>query len=643
MPQENTENKYKLVAVKELRDTENFKRAIAVIYYENGEKVIDIVEEPTIKFHATKIDKIEKWKGKNIVVIPEEDTEVCECPVSEIYDAIVDLEADFDPEHAERDRRYLEACRKNKKSPQNLLLLNHVHGIDVDLTDHYIGRFMTEHNLTESTEDLAIKLNKCYFDIETDNLKERRFISGEEAITPVNAISFFDSRTSTLIIRLLDNCEDSVQYNPQIEEFKAHLEEHRVRLENKWNEMQEKMFEGSNLPRINVKIIFYKSELEELKAHYRDMNEVYHPDYLIAFNHGFDHTFLINRLIYHVGDAHKDDIISSDLFPINYRRCFYESDQSAKEVSKRNDKYSFTTEYSVLDAQYDYFKIRESMKKPEEYNLDYVLHTVLGDTGKTEHEGIEMYEFPYADYALFVEYSGQDTLGMRWADIKTNDSDTMIMLGNLSHTRPEKCLTKTIMLRNFIEYFFLENSHLVLSNNRTKILNKISANMRSEGKFYDPEPELQPYKNIIDKITDLINNEESNIFDIDDEEEESTDFTNESQIDKTEKKTKFRGAFCSDPNLLCDIGKMIMGVRSHLIFDYNIDSDLSSLYPNLKIAWNLFVTTLVGKIYPKSNVLDINYSANLADYIMSRNDIEIGHKYFNLPSHEEFIELFKQW
>ena len=73
-----------------------------------------------------------------------------------------------------------------------------------------------------------------------------------------------------------------------------------------------------------------------------------------------------------------------------------------------------------------------------------------------------------------------------------------------------------------------------------------------------------------------------------------------------------------------------------------IDSDLSSLYPSIKMAWSIFVGTLFGKIYPKSNVLDENFSAKLADAIVSRDHLMIGKQYFDLPDAEELVEFFKK-
>lgn len=96
----------------------------------------------------------------------------------------------------------------------------------------------------------------------------------------------------------------------------------------------------------------------------------------------------------------------------------------------------------------------------------------------------------------------------------------------------------------------------------------------------------------------------------------------------------------ADPKLMSPLGVEILGKLSSLIFDLVADSDLSSLYPNLKIAWNIYITTLIGKIYPKSDVGDVNFSAELADFVVSRDNFAIGSKYLGLPDQEELLKLF---
>jgi hypothetical protein len=192
------------------------------------------------------------------------------------------------------------------------------------------------------------------------------------------------------------------------------------------------------------------------------------------------------------------------------------------------------------------------------------------------------------------------------------------------------------MLRNFIEWFFINKCGLVLSNNRTRLFNKIYDKKRANGDNPIKYPELEKYR------SDGLATDYTEVGEEEDEETLQTELEEiESQVSKIqeEKKVKFKGAFVADPNLLIANGIQILGKASTLIYDFVCDSDLSSLYPSIKIAWNLFITTMLGKILPKNNTNDIEYSATLANYIMTRNDIKIGEQYFGLPSHTEWTKM----
>ena len=630
---------HELVAVKKLRD-EKYNSAMMTIYYENGEKKISIDDAPTIRFRTTKLDCAEKYKDKFLVTIPTEDTEEVEVPCNETYDEIVRLQRDFDPEAAERNFAYLDSCRRNRVNPQNLLLLNHTHGIDVDITDHYIGRFLDTHK--DSIVSKNIK--KGYFDIETNNRIARRFIPAEEASSPVNAISFFDASTSTLVLRFLDDEgkeEHYLEKNPLITAFKSDLENNRLKIEALANEEQKKVFPDAVLPRINVVIKFYSDEIELIKEHYEDLRNVYKIDYLMAWNQEFDINFTFQRVRRQTSYERLTDMVSDPSVPVGLRSAYYRGDFKARDISKKNDIYSISSPWHCLDLQYVYFKIRESMKKPEENNLDWALQKEL-KIKKVEHES-EMSDFPYADFFQFAWYSAKDSLGLYWLDRQTCDVDTFIMLGVMSHTRPEKCMTKTTMLRNFLECFYRDIKGVTLSNNRVKINNSLRKNAEEAGKVYDLYPELtfflknDPEAVALSKLEDEDDDDNEEDIDADDLEDEEI----ESAVKQVAgKKVKFRGAFVASPLLMENVGVNILGRASSLIFDMVADEDLSSLYPNLKIAWNIYVDTMVGKIYRKSNVLDINFSAELADYVVSRDSVMLGKRYFGLPDYKELAEMF---
>jgi len=84
------------------------------------------------------------------------------------------------------------------------------------------------------------------------------------------------------------------------------------------------------------------------------------------------------------------------------------------------------------------------------------------------------------------------------------------------------------------------------------------------------------------------------------------------------------------------LGLVINGVKSKFIFENVIDFDLTSLYPSIILAFNVDATTQIGRI--ESDEFD---SPKLIDDIVTRNYINIGKKYFNLPDVSDMLELMK--
>ena len=104
--------------------------------------------------------------------------------------------------------------------------------------------------------------------------------------------------------------------------------------------------------------------------------------------------------------------------------------------------------------------------------------------------------------------------------------------------------------------------------------------------------------------------------------------------------TKIRNiCVVADPNLMGKVGIDVLDRASNLLFEMVSDSDLASLYPNLKIVWNIFITTLLGKLYHKKNVLDLDYSAKLVDVLISNDPLVIGNQYLGLPNRDELCKF----
>ena len=84
------------------------------------------------------------------------------------------------------------------------------------------------------------------------------------------------------------------------------------------------------------------------------------------------------------------------------------------------------------------------------------------------------------------------------------------------------------------------------------------------------------------------------------------------------------------------LGLVINGVKSKFIFENVIDFDLTSLYPSIILAFNVDATTQIGRI--ESEDFD---SPKLMDDIVTRNYINIGKDYFDLPNVTDMLEKLK--
>ena len=78
---------------------------------------------------------------------------------------------------------------------------------------------------------------------------------------------------------------------------------------------------------------------------------------------------------------------------------------------------------------------------------------------------------------------------------------------------------------------------------------------------------------------------------------------------------------------------------SDRIFELVTDADLEALYPTIKSVINIFQTTLIGKIYKRDNLEDLDYSSKLIDLTVSRNPMAIGSSLLHLPNESELIDI----
>jgi hypothetical protein len=85
------------------------------------------------------------------------------------------------------------------------------------------------------------------------------------------------------------------------------------------------------------------------------------------------------------------------------------------------------------------------------------------------------------------------------------------------------------------------------------------------------------------------------------------------------------------------------GRFSQFIYQKVIDFDLSALYPSIIRAFNVDATTQYGRLYIGDIMPSKEYdpAGEFTDHLETKNWIEIGKQWFNLPSTEDLINKLK--
>jgi DNA polymerase elongation subunit (family B) len=175
-------------------------------------------------------------------------------------------------------------------SLKNLFKHPWVYDSDMDYGDRYIAMFNEEFE-----PDMNYRLHKCYFDIEVDimpdgwkkdakgNVGFMGFPDEENAPVPVNIITLFDEKSMQIHTFVVRN-----QKNDTLKEFEASVEEFKKYLIDKLDIEDDVEIKGVN-------ISFYNSEEEAIEAFFKTVHGI-DPDYILAWNAGFDIQTLQNRL-----------------------------------------------------------------------------------------------------------------------------------------------------------------------------------------------------------------------------------------------------------------------------------------------------------------------------------------------------------
>jgi len=263
---------------------------------------------------------------------------------------------------------------------------------------------------------------------------------------------------------------------------------------------------------------------------------------------------------------------------IPYKYCYLSKDTKNQDPADKGDYFSVSSYTNYLDQMLLFANLRKGAGKRESYSLDAIAFEELGEN-KLEFKNPDTTtkNSAWMDYEEFIEYNLHDTMLLHMIEARNKDFNMIYAVAAKTETRIQKALKKTVCLKNLARRFYFDRGY-IMSNNHN---------------------------------------------------------TNYGGLNETVKES-FRGAFVANPLLNKPLGLVINGSKSKYIFENVIDFDLTSLYPSIILAFNVDATTQIGRI--ESDEFD---SPKLVDDIVTRNYINIGKDYFDLPNVTDMLELLE--
>ena len=259
-----------------------------------------------------------------------------------------------------------------------------------------------------------------------------------------------------------------------------------------------------------------------------------------------------------------------------------------------------------------YAAIRKSQKELRSVRLTDVAHDEIRDEKLDYSEDGNIKMLPYVNYRKYIIYNIKDVLLQLGIENRTYDLDTLYVSSYKNATPYEHVFKQTLKLRGkqYISYF----SQGIIPGNNINIFN-------------------------LNKNADVL-----------DEENEDED-------------SKFEGALVGNPILNDNFGMDLYGKPSNAIFNYSIDMDMSSFYPNTIIAMNIEPSTMYFKcicdadqfkplggelefngitdkqvVPTNSNSFEGDISKEIFDNFQTNNWISTAHKWNNLPGISDLYE-----
>lgn len=433
-----SEDNLQFINVSYIRPRKGDNDKIVLVYkdQDTGKKYHNVIDSPEIKYYLT---KKEFRDGKQVSQIREEKVKTKNVKYKDLFKKM-------SKQAGQEGKALYQECLDNEKyySLNKLHLYPQFHQTDVNISDHYIDKFIRNNPRDKSKETLT----KGFWDIEVDGVDIKGFPDEDEAPAPVNAVSYFSQQHKTLFALLLRS-----DGNPLIDEFEEDMDE--------FIKEEQEFYKNEFDKDIKVDIRMYDDEINLIASFFELVNSD-RPDFTGSWNQNFDMITMINRIKRH-GYDEKEIICPSDF---EYKKVYYNKDHWNQSPT-RNSSYADITSYTNYIDQMNLYANLRSFNKKESYSLDYTAESEIGFKKVELPDDVNIKNFPYKNYKRFVQYSLRDTFLLYLMEKKNKDFDRLYEISSMTKTRVTHALKKTICLKNLGRDFYKQQG-FIMSNNHNK-------------------------------------------------------------------------------------------------------------------------------------------------------------------------------
>lgn len=490
------------------------------------------------------------------------------------------------------DGRDLDFLKVAQNAPKELFKWRHSYFADYDLCDYA----MIAHaiNNLDTGVVTSTKVTTAYLDIESDiyGLSATEINEGQAPMNAVSIVIPYNDKGERLkypkVFTLL--LRDHLRYKQQ-EYFEENLDKFIEECHEEFDKKYDK-------PKFIIKL--YDDEIVLFKNLFALLHKM-RPDFILIWNMSYDIPTMITRLGY-MGENPVNYFCHPDFTQPYYR---YNYDLIYKnDFKNKTESFECTCYSAYSDQMLNYAGIRKSKREYGGNSLDNVSKIELKATKRRfKKKTTNVTNAAREEYWNFVKYSINDVLLQYGIDKKTEDTQTLFEQAIYGGTRMYKALKQSVYLKNVFAIDYLKRDIVPKNNNNVNYT-----------KYQNEDQALE-------------NSDPDNI--------------------------KLGGALVGDPTLNSNTGirlykrkgpykgfELESPERSNHLYEYVIDFDFASMYPNIKISANMAENTQIGRIIidkqvlPNENPLKEEKYMRASKFIedFESNDPSLLGKWLHLPN-----------